>query len=72
MTHFSSFSLFFTITKYSQRGGRPRKLQHRHQVLGLVLSVYVGSMQNNALCMMFGVPFSTLVWCWKSHVNSSY
>ncbi|KAF1773000.1 hypothetical protein GQ600_8606 [Phytophthora cactorum] len=51
-----SFSLFFTITKYSPRGGRPRKLQHRHQVLGLLLSIYVGSMQNNALCMIFGVP----------------
>ncbi|KAF1780820.1 hypothetical protein GQ600_567 [Phytophthora cactorum] len=33
---------------------------YHHQVLGLVLGFYVGSMENNTFCLLFGVPPSTL------------
>jgi hypothetical protein len=42
------------------QGGRPRKLQNHHQVLGVLLAFYVGSMQRLSLCKEFGVPPSTL------------
>ncbi|KAE9037234.1 hypothetical protein PR003_g6695 [Phytophthora rubi] len=53
------FSGFFTIRAPSTRG-RPTKLRYLHQVLGLVLCFYVGSMENSTLCMLFGVPPATL------------
>ncbi|KAJ8571386.1 hypothetical protein ON010_g5448 [Phytophthora cinnamomi] len=40
--------------------GAPRKLRHYHQILGLVLCFYVGSMEQSSLCMMFGAPPSTI------------
>ncbi|KAE9098266.1 hypothetical protein PF007_g16322 [Phytophthora fragariae] len=53
------FSSFYDIPGAGARG-RPPKLRHHHQVLGLVLCFYVGSMENSTLCMVFGVPPSTL------------
>ncbi|KAG2908632.1 hypothetical protein PC117_g19883 [Phytophthora cactorum] len=44
----------------STRRGRTPKLRYYHQVLGLLLCFYVGSMENATLCMVFGVPPSTL------------
>ncbi|KAJ8524315.1 hypothetical protein ON010_g16803 [Phytophthora cinnamomi] len=38
----------------------PPKLRHYHQILGLVLCFYVGSMEQSSLCMMFGAPPSTI------------
>ncbi|ETL30237.1 hypothetical protein L916_16765 [Phytophthora nicotianae] len=54
------FSLFYTIPVYNRTGGRPRKLQHHHQVLGLLLAFYVGSMKCRSLCLTFGIPTATL------------
>ncbi|KAE8982451.1 hypothetical protein PR001_g23726 [Phytophthora rubi] len=54
------FASFYEIPSYYPRGGRPRKLQQHHQVLGLLLAFYVGSMQRASLCKEFGVPPSTL------------
>ncbi|EGZ19047.1 hypothetical protein PHYSODRAFT_501296, partial [Phytophthora sojae] len=54
------FTPFYNITTYSPRGGRPKKLRHHHQVLGLLMALYVGSMGQKALCIMFGVPPPTL------------
>jgi hypothetical protein len=54
------FRLFYHIPLYSPRGGRPMRLQFHHQVLGLLLAFYVGSMQRSSLCKEFGVPPSTL------------
>lgn len=54
------FSVFYIIPQYNSEGDRPRKLQQHHQVLGLLLAFYVGSMKNNALIMIFGVPPSIL------------
>lgn len=54
------FSVFYIVSQFNPKGGRSRKLQPRHQVLGLLLTFYVGSMDNNALSMIFGVSPSTL------------
>ncbi|OWZ20756.1 hypothetical protein PHMEG_0004788 [Phytophthora megakarya] len=54
------FSLYYELQNYKPKGGRPRKLQHHHQVLGVLLAFYVGSMGSKDLCMKFGVPGSTL------------
>ncbi|ETN02259.1 hypothetical protein PPTG_16507 [Phytophthora nicotianae INRA-310] len=53
------FSRFYFIPRHNARG-RPPKLRHHHQVLGLLLSFYVGSMEQTTLCLVFGVPPSTL------------
>jgi hypothetical protein len=58
--HLQRFEICYSIPQYRQKGGRPRKLQHHHQVLGLLLAFYVGSMQHKSLCSIFGVPHSTL------------
>ncbi|KAE9030599.1 hypothetical protein PR003_g1433 [Phytophthora rubi] len=55
-----SFARFYFIPKAKFRG-RPPKLRYLHQVLGLVLSFYVGSMEQSSLSMLFGVPPSTLL-----------
>ncbi|EGZ27291.1 hypothetical protein PHYSODRAFT_475810, partial [Phytophthora sojae] len=47
------FSRFYYIP-------RSTKLRHYHQILGLVLCFYVGSMEQSSLCMMFGAPPSTI------------
>ncbi|KAG3117602.1 hypothetical protein PI125_g3618 [Phytophthora idaei] len=49
----------YHIARSSSRG-RPPKLRYHHQDLGLILCFYVGSMENGTLCMLFGVPPSTL------------
>ncbi|OWZ09060.1 hypothetical protein PHMEG_00018299 [Phytophthora megakarya] len=54
------FALYYAIPLYRPKGGRPRKLQYHHQVFGLLLAFYVGSMEHKALCAMLGVPHSTL------------
>ncbi|KAL3656646.1 hypothetical protein V7S43_018549 [Phytophthora oleae] len=54
------FSRFYDIPSFNPRGGRPRKLQHHHQVLGMLLCFYVDSMTRSQLCLMFGVPPATL------------
>ncbi|KAE9267140.1 hypothetical protein PR003_g31881 [Phytophthora rubi] len=54
------FAPFYEIPSRRPKGGRPRKLQLHHQVLGLLLAFYVGSMQRASLCKEFGVPPSTL------------
>ncbi|GMF51980.1 unnamed protein product [Phytophthora fragariaefolia] len=53
------FAQFYYIPKSTSRG-HPPKLRYHHQALGLVLSFYVGSMEQSSLCMLFGVPPSTL------------
>ncbi|ETM52254.1 hypothetical protein L914_04088 [Phytophthora nicotianae] len=50
----------FFIPAYNRAGGRPRKLQHHHQVLGLVLAFYEGSMNYTLLRLAFGIPPATL------------
>ncbi|POM69056.1 Hypothetical protein PHPALM_14698 [Phytophthora palmivora] len=54
------FSLFYHIPTFRAKGGRPVKMKHHHQVLGLLLAFYVGSMGHKTLCSNFGVPHSTL------------
>ncbi|KAE9335372.1 hypothetical protein PR003_g13050 [Phytophthora rubi] len=54
------FKAFYSLPIYRPKGGRPRRLQKHHQVLGLLLAFYVGSMQRTSLCKEFGVPPSTL------------
>eukprot|EP00644_Phytophthora_capsici_P004857 jgi/Phyca11/97251/e_gw1.1.673.1 len=54
------FSTFYHIRPVSSAGGRPPKLRYHHQGLGLILCFYVGSMGASTLCMLFGVPPSTL------------
>ncbi|KAE9228637.1 hypothetical protein PF004_g11016 [Phytophthora fragariae] len=46
-----SFARFYFIPKAKFRG-RPPKLRYLHQVLGLVLSFYVGSMEQSSLSML--------------------
>ncbi|EGZ17970.1 hypothetical protein PHYSODRAFT_286010, partial [Phytophthora sojae] len=53
------FSRFYFIPKAKLRG-RPPKLRYHHQVLGLVLSFYVRSMEHSSLSMLFCLPPSTL------------
>ncbi|ETI54813.1 hypothetical protein F443_02450 [Phytophthora nicotianae P1569] len=53
------FSRFYRIPPPSCQG-RPPKLQYHHQVLGLVMSFYVGSMENSTLSLLFGLPPATL------------
>ncbi|ETN11224.1 hypothetical protein PPTG_10171 [Phytophthora nicotianae INRA-310] len=53
------FAACYTIRDPNSRG-RPPKLQYLHQVLGLVLVFYTGSMEQSTLSMLFGVPASTL------------
>ncbi|ETP53073.1 hypothetical protein F442_01999 [Phytophthora nicotianae P10297] len=50
---------FYYIPRLQPRG-RPFKLRFHHQVLGLVLCYYTGSMELGTLCMLFGVPPITL------------
>ncbi|KAG2976655.1 hypothetical protein PC119_g22113 [Phytophthora cactorum] len=54
------FALYYNIPRFRSRGGQPRKLESHHEVLGLVMAFYVGSMQHKSLCTTFGVPTSTL------------
>lgn len=54
------FAQFYAIPGYRPKGGRPRKLQHHHQVLGVLLAFYVDAMDYSSLGSMFGVPQSTL------------
>ncbi|KAF1774424.1 hypothetical protein GQ600_286 [Phytophthora cactorum] len=56
------FSLCYEIRVYSPSGGRPRKLQHHHQVLGVLLAFYAGSTKRASLCLNFGILLSTLSW----------
>ncbi|KAG1703439.1 hypothetical protein DVH05_007387 [Phytophthora capsici] len=53
------FARLYKILPPSSRG-RPPKLQYLHQVLGLALCYYVGSMENSTLSMLFGMPSGTL------------
>ncbi|EGZ22640.1 hypothetical protein PHYSODRAFT_249619 [Phytophthora sojae] len=53
------FSCFYYMPPPSSRG-RPPKLRYLHQLLGLVLTFYDGSMEQSSLCITFGVPPSTL------------
>ncbi|ETO77486.1 hypothetical protein F444_07323 [Phytophthora nicotianae P1976] len=53
------FSRFYHLPSAGSRG-RPPKLRYHHQALGLVLCFYVRSMESSTLCMLFGVPPSTL------------
>ncbi|ETI48941.1 hypothetical protein F443_07091 [Phytophthora nicotianae P1569] len=53
------FAACYTIRDPNSRG-RPPKLQYLHQVLGLMLVFYTGSMEQSSLSMLFGVPPSTL------------
>ncbi|KUF84205.1 hypothetical protein AM588_10000653 [Phytophthora nicotianae] len=53
------FARYYYIPPARSRG-KPPKLRYHHQALGLVLCFYVGSMENGTLCMLFGVPPSTL------------
>ncbi|KAE9268965.1 hypothetical protein PF008_g30986 [Phytophthora fragariae] len=50
----------FYSTRAAPSRGRPPKLRSLHQVLGMLLCFYVGSMKKNTLCMLFGVPPATL------------
>jgi hypothetical protein len=54
------FANFYQIPAYRRRGGRPRKLQHHHQVLGLKLVFYRDSMGQKGLCFKFGPLPTTL------------
>lgn len=54
------FAQFYHIPRYTPKRGRPRKFQHHHQVLGLLMAFYVGSMGQKTLCSNFGIPNSTL------------
>ncbi|KAE8970186.1 hypothetical protein PR003_g28578 [Phytophthora rubi] len=54
------FKLFYNIPRFSPKGGRPKKLQEHHQVLGLLMAFYVDSMQHKSLCSTIGLPHSTL------------
>ncbi|KAE8959103.1 hypothetical protein PF011_g30537 [Phytophthora fragariae] len=40
--------------------GPSAKFRYLHQVLGMLLCFYVGSMKKKTLCMLFGVPPATL------------
>eukprot|EP00644_Phytophthora_capsici_P007522 jgi/Phyca11/112048/e_gw1.21.568.1 len=53
------FRRFYYIPRHTARG-RPPKLRYHHQALGLVLYFYVGSMEQSTLCLVFGIPPSTL------------
>ncbi|EGZ28678.1 hypothetical protein PHYSODRAFT_476154 [Phytophthora sojae] len=53
------FCCFYYMRPLSSRGCPP-KLCYLHQVMGLVLTFYVGSMDQSSLCITFGVPPSTL------------
>uniref|UniRef100_H3GRG7 DDE Tnp4 domain-containing protein n=1 Tax=Phytophthora ramorum TaxID=164328 RepID=H3GRG7_PHYRM len=53
------FANFYSLRPPSARG-RPPKLRYLHQVLGLLLCFYVGSMEHSTLCMVFGLPLATL------------
>ncbi|KAE9088614.1 hypothetical protein PF010_g19317 [Phytophthora fragariae] len=53
------FASYYYIPRARSRG-RPLKLRYHHQVLGLVLCFYVGSMELSSLRMLFAVPPSTL------------
>ncbi|ETP21260.1 hypothetical protein F441_05159 [Phytophthora nicotianae CJ01A1] len=53
------FSLFYRMPSSFSRG-RPPKLRYLHQVLGLVLCYYTSSALNSTICMLFGLPPSTL------------
>ncbi|OWZ00822.1 hypothetical protein PHMEG_00027907, partial [Phytophthora megakarya] len=54
------FAPHYYIVEYSRKGGRPSRLRYHHQVLGLLLCFYVGSMHGSNLCQQFGVPPSTM------------
>uniref|UniRef100_H3GVH3 DDE Tnp4 domain-containing protein n=1 Tax=Phytophthora ramorum TaxID=164328 RepID=H3GVH3_PHYRM len=49
------FNSYYYIPPPESRG-RPPKLRCHHQILGLVLYFYVGSMEQSTLCLVFGVP----------------
>eukprot|EP00644_Phytophthora_capsici_P007147 jgi/Phyca11/112749/e_gw1.22.618.1 len=57
--HLVRFSHFYRTPPPSSRG-RPPKLQYHHQVLGLVMSFYVGSMENSTLSLLFELSPATL------------
>ncbi|KAE8915691.1 hypothetical protein PF003_g126 [Phytophthora fragariae] len=59
-TNYCGASAAFTTFPRSTARVRPPKLRHNHQIMGLVLCFYVGSMEQTSVCMMFGAPPSTI------------
>ncbi|POM58725.1 Hypothetical protein PHPALM_36594 [Phytophthora palmivora] len=47
------FSLYYYIPMFRRKGGRPVKLKDHHQLIGLLLVFYVGSMEHKTLCSNF-------------------
>ncbi|KAG3234399.1 hypothetical protein PI124_g20545 [Phytophthora idaei] len=54
------YAEFYPINRVGPRGGRPPKLVYHHQVLGLLMHYYEGSVGLKTLCEVFAVPPSTL------------
>ncbi|ETP23156.1 hypothetical protein F441_03681 [Phytophthora nicotianae CJ01A1] len=54
------FAGFYHIHRPRRDGGRPPKLTEHHQVLGLLLHYYEGSMGVKTICEIFAVPPTTL------------
>ncbi|KAF1779104.1 hypothetical protein GQ600_22238 [Phytophthora cactorum] len=52
------FNRYYYIPRHTSRG-RPPKPRYHHQILGLGLCFYVGSMEQSTLCMVFRTPPST-------------
>jgi hypothetical protein len=50
------FSQFYSLPGYNRKGGRPRKLRHHHQVLGLLMAFYVGYMAYSLYARTLACP----------------
>ncbi|KAJ8566586.1 hypothetical protein ON010_g6535 [Phytophthora cinnamomi] len=54
------FSPYYKLPGYNHKGGRPPRLQHKHQALAVVLTFYVDSHHEKHASVYFGAPPSTL------------
>lgn len=54
------FQPHFKLSVPSLLGGRPSKLRTHQEMLGLLMHFYVTSMDQQSLCMVFGLPPGTL------------
>ncbi|KAJ3099147.1 hypothetical protein HDU97_003445 [Phlyctochytrium planicorne] len=54
------FGIHYEVSSGPGQSGRPRKLQEKSTVLGLLMHYYAGTMEHHTLCTMFCIPPATL------------
>ncbi len=54
------FSRHYIVKSGAGKRGRPPRFQHKHAVLACVLHFYTAAIEHKSLCILFGIPPSTM------------